>query len=157
MCCLSGSFLFVTARVPPAGLRKENGKMKIKYEFATGDVTEIEVEDSIGKIILESRRLESNSDRKERYHCYSLDALQYGDKDKFAPSTDETPDMEEERREADKHLWDAFRKLSEVQQRRMLMLAAGMSMHQIAEKEGVNYRAVYDSITAARKKFLKYF
>ena len=67
--------------------------MKIKYEFATGDVTEIEVEDSIGEIILESRRLESNGDRKERYHCYSLDALQYGDKDKFAPSTDETPDM----------------------------------------------------------------
>ena len=31
--------------------------MKIKYEFATGDVTEIEVEDSIGEIILESRRL----------------------------------------------------------------------------------------------------
>ena len=43
--------------------------MKIKYEFATGDVTEIEVEDSIGEIILESRRLESNGDRKERYHC----------------------------------------------------------------------------------------
>lgn len=131
--------------------------MKIKYEFATGEVTEIEVEDSIGEIILESRRLESNGDRKERYHCYSFDALQYGDKDRFAPATDETPDMAEERKEADKHLWDVFGKLSEVQQRRMLMLAAGMSMHQIAEKEGVNYRAVYDSIAAARKKFLKFF
>lgn len=37
------------------------------------------------------------------------------------------------------------------------MLAAGMSMHEIADKEGVDYRAVYDSIKAARKKFLKYF
>lgn len=30
-------------------------------------------------------------------------------------------------------------------------------MHEIAKKEGVNYRAVFDSIQAARKKFLKFF
>ncbi len=52
---------------------------------------------------------------------------------------------------------EGIARLSEIQQRRMLMLAAGMSMHEIADKEGVDYRAVYDSIKAARKKFLKYF
>lgn len=51
--------------------------MKIKYEFADGTVSEVEVEDSIGAVIIEDRRLEDNLSRKERYHCYSLDAVQF--------------------------------------------------------------------------------
>ena len=43
--------------------------MKIKYEFQDGEVIESEVEEQIGEVIIESRRLESNADRKERYHC----------------------------------------------------------------------------------------
>ena len=62
-----------------------------------------------------------------------------------------------EQEEYSSHINKTFARLSEIQQRRMLMLAAGMSMHEIADKEGVDYRAVYDSIKAARKKFLKYF
>jgi len=37
--------------------------MKIKYAFATGETTEVEVNDDVGTIILDSRRMESNSDR----------------------------------------------------------------------------------------------
>ena len=48
--------------------------MKIKYEFADGTVSEVEVEESIGAVIIEDRRLEDNLSRKERYHCYSLDS-----------------------------------------------------------------------------------
>ena len=51
--------------------------MKIKYEFADGTVSEVEVEESIGAVIIEYRRLEDNLSRKERYHCYSLDAAQF--------------------------------------------------------------------------------
>ena len=51
--------------------------MKIKYEFAVGTVSEVEVEESIGAVIIEDRRLEDNLSRKERYHCYSLDAAQF--------------------------------------------------------------------------------
>ncbi len=131
--------------------------MKIKYKFVDGTVSEVEVEESIGAVIIESRRVEGNLSRKERYHCYSLDAMPYGDKDKFMPCTEESPDVLDEKNRSDRHLHEAFGRLSEVQQRRMLMLAAGMSMHEIADKEGVNYRAVYDSIMTARKKFLKYF
>lgn len=48
--------------------------MKIEYTFADGTKSVVEVEDSIGEIILESRRLEDNFDRRERYHgSYSLD------------------------------------------------------------------------------------
>ena len=48
--------------------------MKIKYEFINGEKTEIEVEENIGTWILDSRRVEENLARKERYHCYSSDA-----------------------------------------------------------------------------------
>ena len=51
--------------------------MKIKYEFADGTVSEVEVEEAIGAVIIEDRRLEDNLSRKERYHCYSLDAAQF--------------------------------------------------------------------------------
>ena len=44
--------------------------MKIRYEFADGTVSEVEVEESIGAVIIEDRRLEDNLSRKERYHCY---------------------------------------------------------------------------------------
>lgn len=51
--------------------------MKIKYEFTDGTVSEVEVEESISAVIIEDRRLEDNLSRKERYHCYSLDAAQF--------------------------------------------------------------------------------
>ena len=44
--------------------------MKIKYEFADGTVSEVEVEESISAVIIDSRRKEDNLSRKERYHCY---------------------------------------------------------------------------------------
>ena len=51
--------------------------MKIKYKFVDGTVAEVEVDESIGTVIKESRRLEGNLARKESYHCYSLEAMQY--------------------------------------------------------------------------------
>ena len=67
--------------MPPAGLRKENGKLKINYTFANGETSDVEVNEEIGNLILDSRREESNQDRKERYHCYSLDAAEYEGED----------------------------------------------------------------------------
>ena len=55
----------------------EEIKVKIKYEFADGTVSEVEVEESIGAVIIEDRRLEDNLARKERYHCHSLDAVEF--------------------------------------------------------------------------------
>lgn len=51
--------------------------MKINYTFANGETSEVEVSEEIGNVILDSRREESNLDRKERYHCYSLDAAEF--------------------------------------------------------------------------------
>lgn len=49
--------------------------MKVKYEFDNGEVTEVEVSEEIGAMIIDSRREEESGNRKERRHCYSLDAI----------------------------------------------------------------------------------
>lgn len=128
--------------------------MKIKYEFVDGTVSEVEVEESIGAIIIEDRRLEENLARKERYHCHSLDAVEFEGMDYAAAGTPETllAAMEE-----DRHLYEAFQQLSKVQRRRILMLAGGMTVNEIARKEGVHHSVVSETISAARKKFKKFF
>ena len=70
--------------------------MKIKYEFADWTVSEVEVEESIGAVIIEDRRV-----------------------------------------------YDAFHRLSKVQQRWLLKLAGGMSIREIARQEGTNFRTVH--------------
>ena len=51
--------------------------MKISYTFANGENSEVEVNEEIGTFILDSRREEDNLGRKERYHCYSLNAAEF--------------------------------------------------------------------------------
>lgn len=114
--------------------------MKIMYEFVNGEVCEIEVEEQVGEIIVESRRLESNADRKERYHCYSMDAAGYEGLDY---GTEETPETLLARLEEDRHLYETFHQLSETQQKRLLMLAAGLSIREIARRENANFRTIY--------------
>ena len=55
--------------------------MKISYTFANGENSEVEVNEEIGTFILDSRREEDNLGRKERYHCYSLDAAEFEGED----------------------------------------------------------------------------
>ena len=47
-------FFILAAQVPPAGLRKENGKLKINYTFANGETSDVEVREEIGNLILDS-------------------------------------------------------------------------------------------------------
>lgn len=128
--------------------------MKIKYEFADGTVSEIEVEESIGAVIIESRRREDNLSRKERYHCYSLDSAdfegcEYADKD--------TPETLLEQMVDNHRLNELLQKLPEVQRRRILLYAQGKSLREIARMEGVDHKAVKKSVDAAKKFFIKNF
>ena len=128
--------------------------MKIKYEFADGTVSEVEVEESIGAVIVEDRRLEDNLSRKERYHCYSLNAVQF-EGDEYGAM--ETPETQMEREMEAERISHALDGLSEVQRRRLLMFVDGMSMREIARTENVQHRAVVKSIEGARKKFKRNF
>lgn len=94
--------------------------MKIKYEFVDGKISEVEVTEEIGSVIIKSRRLEDNLARKERYHCYSLDAVdfegsEYADRD--------TPESLLEQMVDKQHIKGLLKELPEVQRRRLLLYA----------------------------------
>ena len=126
--------------------------MKIKYTFANGDVSEVEVSEDVGSIIVDSRRKEDNLDRKERYHCYSYDSIDYEGEEYADP---DTPDSLLERDELSKRVQSAMSHLSEIQVRRLTLFAEGLSIREIARMEGVDHKAVSKSIESAKKVFAK--
>lgn len=130
--------------------------MKIQWIFDDKKtISELEVDDDIGIVIIDSRRAEHNLEEKERYHCpYSYDAIEYEGLE-YADKT--RPDEEIIKSEEKERIEKAFSHLTEVQQRRLLMLADGLSIREIARLEKVDHRAVRESIEASRKKFLKNF
>lgn len=131
--------------------------MKIKYAFATGETTEVEVNDDVGTIILDSRRMESNSDRKERYHCYSLESIaKFDDHDDRFPRDETTPLDELLSAEFNSHLNKALEQLSVKQKERLLLLANGYSIREIAKRENKDHKTILESIEAARKKIKKF-
>lgn len=129
--------------------------MLIKYEFINGDISEVEVSDEIGAMIIESRKAEHALDEKERYHNYSLDAIDYeGDGYGFW----EDYDLDERKANASKIrtiLREGLSKLTETQRRRISLFIQGKTVREIAEIEKVDVRAVHDSISQVRKKFEK--
>jgi DNA-directed RNA polymerase specialized sigma24 family protein len=128
--------------------------MKIQWKFADGITSEVEVNEEVGNYITASRREESNLDRKERYHCYSLDAIDY---EGLEYATDITPETELILEENTARINAALDKLSVTQKRRLLMLSDGLSANEIARIENVAPNAAWKSIEGAKKKFKKHF
>ena len=129
--------------------------MKIDWKFDNGEISTVEIEDEeIGGFILESRKSEDNLERKERYHCISYDTFEY-ESEEFAG--DDTPETITESDFDNERINKALSGLSEIQRKRLLMLAAGLSVREIARIENKNYRSVYDSIEGAKKRFLENF
>ena len=126
--------------------------MKIKYEFINGEHTEIEVDETIGTFILDSRRIEENLARKERYHCLSSDVAWDGE-DYADPDTPETLLLEKENSDA---FFEAFSLLTPIQQQRLRAIVGGKTVMDIARDEGKDYKTVYESVEAARKKLKKF-
>ena len=129
--------------------------MKITYKFTDATRSEVEVSEEIGTLIIDSRREEENAARKERYHCWSLDAIDYEGAEYSVP--DFTDTLFDGSNERDALVRAAFSRLSDVQRRRLLMLASGLSLREIARREGKDIKTVRESIDGARKKFLKNF
>ena len=126
--------------------------MLIKYKFANGEVMEVEVSDEIGAVITASRKAEHALEERNRYHCYSLDAidyegLEYGKCDEY-PIEDDSIELAE-------RIKAAFGQLTETQQRRLRLYADGKTLREIASLENASFQSVAESIEAARKKFLK--
>ena len=129
--------------------------MLIKWTFANGETSEVEVSEEIGAVIIDSRKAEHAQQEKERYHCYSLDAIDFeGNEYGFCEDYGES-DAEAARRR--KLLNEGFSKLTETQKRRLMLSIQGKTVREIADLEEVDIRAVQDSLNQARKKFPKKF
>ena len=129
--------------------------MIVRYQFVTGEVTEVEVSEEIGAVITDSRRDEHALEERNRYHCYSFDAIEYEGMEYADP---DTPESIHERTERDKRLYAALETLTETQRRRLLMRAEGLSYREIAQREGVSdHKKIQKSINEAREKIKKFF
>ena len=105
--------------------------------------------------IYDSRRMEHASNERSRYHtAFSLDSEDYEGTNLIS---EKTPDDLMEELEDREHLLDCLAHLSENQRQRILMLAQGMSITEIARVQHADRTTVRESIQAARKKFKKYF
>ena len=51
--------------------------MKITYEFVTGEVSEVEVDERLGGMLLDLDRQQENNDQKETRRHFSLDSMDY--------------------------------------------------------------------------------
>ncbi len=51
--------------------------MKITYEFVTGEVSGVEVDERLGGMLLDLDRQQENNDQKETRRHFSLDSMDY--------------------------------------------------------------------------------
>ncbi len=128
--------------------------MKIRYEFANGEVTEVEVSEEVGAVIIESRKAEHAQQEKQRYHCYSYDAIDFEGLEYADPHTPEQDYISSENKKA---IATALALLTETQRRRLMLYAGGLSYREIARREGVDHKKVIKSVEAAKEKLKKFF
>lgn len=134
--------------------------MKIKYIFADGTVSEVEVDEEYGRLHLEAERKIENDNRRWRYHVKaSLDNCDYEGEwfQDMNPNPHEQMLIDSEYEESEKEV-QAFKKtLTHIQLARLEMLEEGMTQREIAVREGVNLSAVQKSIDQIRKKHKTFF
>ena len=130
--------------------------MKIRYEFANGEISEVEVSEELGRTLAEMTHRAALRDRAETRRHVSLDKLlslgaQIGDGN---PSVEELMeqalDMAALRRAMDQ---------MEPQQKELLRMVyeEGRTCASIARDEGVNPRTVRERLYRAQEKLKKIF
>ena len=128
--------------------------MKITYKFVTGEVTEVEVSEEIGAVIIDLDRQEYNNEHKETRRHYSLEGKVYEGMDYavedsglealFAGPTDE------------ERLHAAIRQLSPDQQEMVQAIYfENVSVNDYAVRMGVTQSAISHRLQTVKKKLKK--
>ena len=126
--------------------------MKVRYEFANGEISVVEVSEDIGEMIMSSRREEESALRQQRRYCCSLDDMDY-EGEYFADY--HTPESEYEEELKSSKIKAALATLTPTQRRRLSMYADGMSYSEIAAAEEIDIRAAWESVKYAKNKMKK--
>lgn len=128
--------------------------MKIKYTFANGDVTEVEVSEEIGAVVLDLDRQEYNANHREtRRHC-SLEAF---DLDGNLIPSKENVEWDFIKKEESTKLHDAISQLNSRQQKLIKAIyLEGRKVTELALEEGVHWTAITHAVERALKKLEKF-
>ena len=129
--------------------------MKITYEFVTGEISGVEVDESLGGMLLDLDRQQYNNDQKETRRHVSLDGMDY-EGELFASAQD--TEGEAVRREDMARLYSAMEALSPSQRELVeKVYFEGRKITDIAREEGVTKQSVHERVERALKKLKKNF
>ena len=129
--------------------------MKITYEFVTGEVSGVEVDEHLGGMLLDLDRQQDNNDQKETRRHVSLDSMDY-EGELFASAEDTAG--EAVRREDMVRLFSAMEALSPSQRELVeKVYFEGRKITDIAREEGVTKQSVHERVERALKKLKKNF
>ena len=127
--------------------------MKITYEFVTGEVSEVEVDEHLGGMLLDLDRQQYNNDQKETRRHFSLDGMDY-EGEQFASAED--TEREAVRREDMARLFSAMEALSPSQRELVEeVYFEERKITDIAREEGVSKQSVHERVQRALKKLEK--
>ncbi len=129
--------------------------MKITYEFVTGEVSEVEVDERLGGMLLDLDRQQYNNDQKETRRHVSLDGMDY--EGELFVSAEDT-ERAVEHREDMARLYSAMEILSH-EQRELVekVYFEERKITDIAREEGVSHVAVRDRLERIYKKIKNNF
>ena len=128
--------------------------MKIWYEFTNGEVSEIEVDEALGGLLVEFDRQEYNNDHKETRRHTSLDGMEY-EGALFAAPDDLAAEVL--RREGAARLLRAMEVLTPSQRelvRRVYF--ENEKITDIARAEGITKQSIHERLRRALKKIKKF-
>ena len=129
--------------------------MKITYEFVTGEISGVEVDEHLGGMLLDLDRQQYNNDQKETRRHVSLDSMDY-EGELFASAED--TEGEAVRREDMARLYSAMEALSPSQRELVeKVYFEGRKITDIAREEGVTKQSVHERVERALKKLKKNF
>lgn len=129
--------------------------MKIRYEFTNGEISEIEVDESLGELLVGLDRQAYNNDHRETRRHVSLDGMEYEGAMFAAP---DDPAAEIEAQDALTQLRRAMEALSPTQRelvRRVYF--ENEKIVDIAREEGVSHAAILDRLKRIYKKLKNNF
>ena len=127
--------------------------MKISYEFVTGEVSEVEVDERLGGMLLDLDRQQYNNDQKATRRHFSLDGMDY-EGEQFASAED--TEREAVRREDMARLYSAMEVLSPSQRELVeKVYFEERKITDIAREEGVSKQSVHERVQRALKKLEK--
>ena len=127
--------------------------MKITYEFVTGEISEVEVDESLGGMLLDLDRQQYNNDHKETRRHVSLDGMDY-EGELFASAED--TERAVEHREDMARLYSAMEALSPSQRELVKKVYfEERKITDIAAEENVSHVAIIRRLNRIYEKLRK--